>query len=285
MLTKDQINQYHRDGFLVIPDFSTPDEVKRLKNAGAALVTDFDPKSISVFSTRDQTKKTDQYFLDSANGVGFFFEEGAFDDSGNLTKPKHLALNKIGHAMHDLVPEFKQWARSENIATILRNLGYKRPLPVQSMFIFKQPGIGGEVVAHQDSSFLATDPPSVVGLWIALEDANQDNGCLWSLPGSHSTGVHKRFVRSADGSVSFDGDAAEAKYDTSAFVPIEVKAGSLVLLHGANVHCSKENLSSHSRHAFSVHYVEGAPGHTWAQDNWLQRKSEFPFEPLYDDTV
>lgn len=48
----------------------------------------------------------------------------------------------------------------------------------------QQPHIGGEVSAHQDSTFLYTDPPTVVGLWVALEDATKDNGCLWSIPGA-----------------------------------------------------------------------------------------------------
>lgn len=97
MLSPEQIVQFNRDGFLVLPDFSSPEEVALLKKSGADLVAGFDPKSISVFSTRNQTKKTDQYFLDSANEVGFFFEEGAFDANGDLAKPKELALNKIGH--------------------------------------------------------------------------------------------------------------------------------------------------------------------------------------------
>lgn len=44
-----------------------------------------------------QTAKTDQYFLDSANNISFFFEEKAFDAEGRLVKPKALAVNKIGH--------------------------------------------------------------------------------------------------------------------------------------------------------------------------------------------
>ena len=50
-------------------------------------------------------------------------------------------------------------------------------------FVLQQPHIGGEVSAHQDSTFLYTDPPSVIGLWVALEDATKENGCLWSIPG------------------------------------------------------------------------------------------------------
>lgn len=62
----------------------------------------------------------------------------------------------------------------------------------------------------------------------------------------------------------------------------QVRAGSLVLLHGANVHLSKENTSPLSRHAYAMHFVEGAPGYDWQPTNWLQRRADLPFEPLYD---
>lgn len=132
-----------------------------------------------------QEQHIDRYFLDSAGGVGCFFEEGAFDAEGRQIKPKALAINKIGHAMHDLDPVFHAWCYSEAVAALSRSLGFRRPLPTQSMYIFKQPGIGGEVVPHQDSTFLYTSPPSVIGYWLALEDATKLNGCLWAIPGSH----------------------------------------------------------------------------------------------------
>jgi phytanoyl-CoA hydroxylase len=93
--------------------------------------------------------------------------------------------------------------------------------------------------------------------------------------------VHRRFLRAADGSVSFTGEAADMPaFDEERFLPVEVKAGSLVLLHGANVHLSKENSSPLSRHAYAVHFVEGGPGYEWQTDNWLQRPADMPFEPL-----
>jgi phytanoyl-CoA hydroxylase len=53
------------------------------------------------------------------------------------------------------------------------------------MYIFKQPGIGGEVGCHQDATFLYTDPITVTGFWFAIEDATLENGCLWAAPGGH----------------------------------------------------------------------------------------------------
>ena len=47
-------------------------------------------------------------------------------------------------------------------------IGFKDPLLLQSMYIFKQPKIGGEVVCHQDSTFLITEPESTVGFWFCF---------------------------------------------------------------------------------------------------------------------
>ena len=68
-------------------------------------------------------------------------------------------------------------------------------LLLQSMYIFKQPNIGGEVTCHQDATFLYTEPLRMVGLWFALEDATIENGCLWVIPGGHRLGLKSRFVR------------------------------------------------------------------------------------------
>ena len=61
----------------------------------------------------------------------------------------------------------------------------EQPLIAQSMYIFKQAGIGGEVVCHQDSTFIHTRPNKVLGMWFAIEDATEENGCLWGIPGQY----------------------------------------------------------------------------------------------------
>lgn len=61
-----------------------------------------------------------------------------------------------------------------------------QPQIVQSMYIFKQPSIGGAVTDHVDATFLQIEPiEKVVGIWIAVDDAEIENGCLWFIPGSH----------------------------------------------------------------------------------------------------
>lgn len=274
-LTTEQLQFFETQGFLVIESFASDDEIAGLMSRMDELLEGFDGSTASVFSTRNQKETTDDYFFESAEKISFFFEERAFGTDGGLQQSKKLSINKVGHALHDLDPSFKKFSRSDKFSSLLFSLGCRRPVIIQSMYIFKQPGIGGEVVPHQDSSFLYTEPTSCIGLWLALEDATITNGCLWAIPGSHKNGLVRRFIRDENG-VHFD--QPSPAYNRDDFVPLEVKAGSLVVLHGELIHQSFENQSPKSRHAYSLHAVD-TEGCQWASDNWIRRKVE-P-EPLY----
>ncbi|KAF9680966.1 hypothetical protein SADUNF_Sadunf06G0176500 [Salix dunnii] len=274
-LSSDQLDSFNSQGYLVIESFASPEDIESMMKRMDKLLDDFDYTTVSVFSTKNQQRVTDDYFYQSAENISFFFEEKAFGDDGSLKKPKQLSINKVGHALHELDPVFKGFSSSEKISGLLFSLGYKKPVIVQSMYIFKQPGIGGEVVPHQDNSFLYTEPTSCTGLWLALEDATLLNGCLWAIPGSHKNGLARRFLRGENG-VYFD--QPSPSYDQKDFVSIEVKAGSLVLIHGDLIHQSFENQSSKSRHAYSLHVVD-TNGCKWAPENWIRRKVD-P-EPLF----
>lgn len=153
------------------------------------------------------------------------------------------------------------------------------------MIICKQPEIGAAVNSHQDSTFLYTDPPSAVGFWYALEDATLENGCLSFLPGSHkSVPVKQRFVRKEDGSgVEFvdtegrkfpEGEQYGRRSDAEGeFVPGEVKAGTLVLIHGNLLHKSEKNVSQKGRIIYTFHVIE-ADGAKYDERNWLQPPKE-----------
>lgn len=274
MLTPDQIASYHRDGFLVLPDFKRPAEIAALRARAMQMVADFDPESSkTIFTTNDQIRTVDRYFLDSATRSSCFFEEEAFDAQGQLKQAKALSINKIGHAMHDLDPVFDAFSRTPELAAVAAGVGLVEPQIWQSMVIFKQPGIGGEVGWHQDATFFDSTPITVTTFWFALEDATLVNGCLWVEVGGHRGPLRERFVRHGD-VVTMEKLDATPWPDSRTAVPLEVKAGTLVVFHGLLPHYSAPNRSAHSRHAYTLHVTDGRS--TYAPTNWIQRGADFP---------
>lgn len=269
----DRSTAFGRDGFLVIEDFVPTAECIALKARAGELVEAFEPRAdATVFSTRSQSHAADDYFRTSGDKIRFFLEEDAVDADGNLTRPKALAINKIGHALHDLDPAFSEFSRVPRLAALSRELGVAAPLLLQSMYIFKQPEVGGEVTWHQDATFLYTDPISVVGFWFALEDATIENGCLWALPGQHEAGLKSRFRRTGAGLEMQVLD--DTGWPTDVAQPLEVPEGTLVVLHGLLPHYSSANRTASSRQAYALHVIDG--GTRYADDNWLQRRPDMP---------
>ena len=269
-----QVQQYRDVGFLVLEEFVDEATCDQLRARAKELVQEFDPAEVvSIFSTREQNRTTDEYFMTSGDKIRFFFEENAFNADGTLEYEKEKSINKIGHALHDLDPLFDRFSRSDKVRDLAKAIGLENALLVQSMYIFKQPNIGGEVTCHQDSTFLYTETIDIAGLWFALEDATIENGCLWAIPGGHRHGLKSRWVRT-HGAMQFE------TYDTtpwpeSELVPLEVSKGSLIVLHGLLPHRSFENRSPRSRHAYTLHLI-GAEA-KYPSENWLQRPENMPF--------
>ena len=280
MISSKHVKQYNDQGFLILDGFVDEADCDRLRARAEELVAGFDPAEVvSIFSTHEQNRLTDEYFLTSGDKIRFFFEENAFHPDGTLKYEKEKSINKIGHALHDLDSVFNEFSRSAKLRALAAAIGHKNSLLLQSMYIFKQPNIGGEVTCHQDSTFLYTEPIDIAGLWFALEDATIDNGCLWALPGAHRDGLKSRWRRTPDGRMEFE-NFNDEPWPTEGLVPLEVPKGSLILLHGLLSHCSFANKSARSRHAYTLHLL-GAHAN-YPADNWLQRSNEMPLRGFAD---
>lgn len=271
MITPETLLQYQVQGYLVFPELFSSGEMKILKSAATNIVNQFDPESTrSVFSTEDHSKTRDDYFLSSGDKVRCFFEEDAFDHSGSLAQDKSLSINKVGHALHTLIPEFKEFSHDNRIKQIALDLGLVKPQIHQSMYIFKQPKIGGVIRWHQDATYFFTSPISVITFWFAVEDATIENGCLQVQSGGDKYPLKEQFKRYSDDSTELlilsDLPWPQDEYAK----PLEVKKGSLVVFNGLLPHFSAPNLSERSRHAYTLHLTCGNT--TYAKENWLQAK-------------
>jgi len=235
------------------------------------------------FTTDDDDHVGDDYFLTSGDKIRFFLEQDALDRDGKLTRPKEKAVNKIGHALHELDPLFRKVTlQNQRIKQLVRDLQFHRdPVALQSMVITKQQEIGGEVPEHNDSTFLYTDPPSALGFWIPLERCTSENGALSFLPGSHlTTAITKRFVRLPTGGTGFEQlpvRTNEAPSPTGNYVLECCEPGDLVLIHGSVLHKSEKNLSPNTRFAYTFHMIESSLYATYDEKNWLQPTETMPF--------
>jgi phytanoyl-CoA hydroxylase len=283
MLSIDQLARYRRDGYVAIADFVSPEACAALRERANEIVDAFEPtEHRTIFTTDEQERVSNREFLDSGAGIWCFFEAEAFGPDGRLVRDKALCINKIGHALHDLDPVFEAFSYTRELADVAADIGLVDPLAVQSMYIFKQPYIGGEVGCHQDAPFLYTDPITVTGFWFAIEDATLENGCLWVQPGGHRGPLRRVFQRAdelGDGATRFvELDDTPLPTPPRGLFPVVVSRGTMVVLHGLLPHWSDVNRSPVSRHAYSLHCVSAAA--EYPATNWLQRPPELPFRRL-----
>lgn len=271
-LTDTQIQAFRSDGFLVVPNFVSDERCLQLRERAMILAKKHvpSPEEATVFTADGKPQHTsDDYFLTSGEQIRCFFEKDAFDERGNLRAEPHLALNKLGHAMHDLDPVFDSFSRTPDLANVAADLGMRDPLLLQSMYIFKQPHIGGEVTCHTDHTYLWTEPQSVVGFWFAIDDATNENGCMWAVPGGHKLPVRSRSRLNESRTATVMDVLDPEPYPLDNLQCLEAKRGTLVLLDGAVPHLSAANTSDRPRHAYTIHAIDGAAN--YLDDNWLQR--------------
>ncbi|CEG55841.1 phytanoyl-CoA dioxygenase family protein [Legionella fallonii] len=272
-LSNQQCDFFFTNGYLVLTDFFTKEVCDLLRERISILIKNNQetiPKTIFSSQTNEHAKK--QYFLDSGDKIHYFFEAGAFDINGQNIRPFEQSINKIGHALHELDPVFRKYSRDERIKNISHQLGVKSLGLVQSMYIFKQPGIGAEVLCHQDSSYIFGQDSDPLGFWFALEDATLENGCLEVIPCPHTTPLKQRMFR-RENEIYFE------HYDSTSWpeeqsIPLPVEKGTLIVLHGRVPHKSKANFSNQSRHAYTLHLVDTTL--PYPKSNWLQWSNGIP---------
>jgi ectoine hydroxylase-related dioxygenase (phytanoyl-CoA dioxygenase family) len=226
----DAVRRYVKTGFLAVPDLVDTAELEELKADLVKLARGGYP-----------SKKLETV-------------------SRELTDGEVLRRILCIHQPHHISPVMKKHAAHPRICGVLSQITAAH-LPfwdgsvkcMQTMAFVKPPGFQGQAW-HQDEIYIPTRDRSLIGAWIALDDATIDNGCLWVIPGSHRTGYlypqrkHNRTDEWDYGSESYGFDAAPA-------VPVPVRAGTVVFFNGYLLHASYRNRTETYRRVLVSHYM------------------------------
>ncbi len=256
-------------GCLILEGFVPETTCDALIEAADRLSRDLvDAADGHAFDAVDNQHADEDYFLSSGDVMRAFMEEKVEGVD------RVRAVNKLGHAMHDLDPDFEAFSHQEQLTRLTQQLGLGKPLLLQSMLIFKHARVGGEVTMHQDSTFIYSEPESCIGFWFALQDATTENGAMYALPGWHKGPLEKRFFRTGEGHGTDFEAIDQADWPLDEAVPLEAPKGSLVMLHGRLPHRSSANSSDQSRYAYTLHTIDASAN--YPSDNWLRRRADLP---------
>ena len=242
-IADEQVAAYRRDGFTVVEDILTADELRR---------------------TREHIEGIAEGRIPFPE-AGLEYEPGARDKGRSLD-----TLRKInGAAPHD--PFFLAFARHPGllqVATAL--LGPDVKLFGDQTFM-KPPG-GVEKPYHQDSAYFTIEPTDLVTAWVALDEVTLENGCLWVIPGSHRQGIRDHSQAWVVGDRT-DKQVPDEAIDLAREVPVTLSAGSASFHHSVLLHRSGPNRTPHRRRGLAVHYMS-------ARSRWTGPPEEKPDYPL-----
>ena len=244
ILSDDQVAFFVENGYLVLESLVAPDEVEELRRDTAHLAR------------------------------GGYPCENLQSLPAELTDDEALRRILCIHQPHFVSPVIEKYVKHAKICGALSQITAAH-LPfwdgsvkcMQSMLFVKPPTFQGQAW-HQDEIYIPTRDRSLIGAWIALDDATVENGCLWVIPGSHKPGYlyPQREHHEPD---EFDFAKQSHGFDESLAVPVEVPVGSVVFFNGYLLHKSHKNRSEVYRRVLVSHYMNA-----WSQLPWSLKEGE-----------
>ena len=243
LLSKQNIDYYLESGLLVAEDLLSDHELSEIKK-----------EAIEIF----RGKRGDI--------------EGIIKSRDN-TSDFEILKNYIAiHFPHKISPKIQDYVLHPTIAEILTKIVSPNVKCMQSMLFVKGPGKPGQSW-HQDEYYIPTRDRSLTGVWIAVDDAEIVNGCLWVIPGSHKNmPIRRRLPYTGDQYGDVDLCELEPFSDKDA-IPVEVKKGSVIFFNGYLFHSSLRNKSKDRfRTALVSHYMSAESLLPWDWDGRLELK-------------
>jgi phytanoyl-CoA hydroxylase len=224
MLTERQVEHYHEQGYLVVREL-------------------FSAEEIAYYRKHFEQMRQQETVFDNLVGVDNL--QGELDP-----------LNVYPRLMHPHRRDKSslEWLIDDRLNSVMTALLSAEPFAVQTMFYFKPPGARGQAL-HQDQYYLRVQPGTCMAAWMAVDDCDVANGCLRVVPGSHTWPL--LCATEADTEISFTDVTVELPEGTEA-VPVVMKAGDVLFFNGQIVHGSLPNTTkARFRRALIGHYIVG----------------------------
>jgi phytanoyl-CoA hydroxylase len=210
---------FQRDGFVVLRQFLSPNELSDLK------------------------AHLDRYIREATPRIPP--TDVMYEDKSNPETLKQLARIK----MHD--GYFANLITSEKWKGLAELLLDDDVTPLELEWFNKPPRVGKPTPPHQDGYYFMLEPNEAVTMWLALDDVDESNGCMRYIAGSHRTGMRSHARTQVLGFSQGISDYSDA--DRAAEIPLAAKPGDLLAHHSLTIHRADANPSS--RHRRSLGFV------------------------------
>jgi phytanoyl-CoA hydroxylase len=177
-----------------------------------------------------------------------------YGDSAGVDNTSHDPLLKYPRMihMHRWDEVSLQWLTDPRLRDVLAALLGKEPYAVQTMLYFKPPSSRGQAL-HQDQHFLRVQPGTCMAAWLALDDCDEENGCMQVIPGTHTLPL--LCTEGADTTQSFSAVTTQLPEDATT-TPVIMQAGDVLFFNGQLIHGSYPNTSTDRfRRALIGHYI------------------------------
>lgn len=164
---------------------------------------------------------------------------------------------------------FARLTRNREIVTAVARLTGAKELRVwHDQVQYKPKDVGGTLAWHQDSpAWPVLTPPVQVSAWVALDDVDRDNGCLWMVEGSHRWGAAGDLLREMRHDSTLPDRYAGHPIRQA---PRPVPKGHVHFHHGLTWHASFPNRSGRQRRAIAVHYMPETTRYVAANDHVMK---------------
>lgn len=249
-LSNQEVATYWRDGYLAFENALSPDEVIEARQGLSRVIRSY-AFNDAVAEYRPRTSDNSSHagaLFRSRNSPCFVQLEPDYDPDPDNPDELEQRVRKAMHFQDEAALFKKLYTSHPKIQGVVKSILGQAVELYQSMALIKPAGGGVEKPWHQDNAYFSVeDMDKVIGIWIALDNANADNGCMHLLVGGHRLGPLRHHH-------TFDCEIIAGRIDPTSAIPIELQAGGLLIFHGNLPHQTPANTSPNRRRALQYHF-------------------------------